>query len=110
LALLAAYAFALQAVLPFALAAVAGADVPHCSTASGATSGPVDDQNHTNGGTCPCCSACGALCGVHALSEVPPAAVAIVRRASAIGFSHAPQYREPARYRGPQIARAPPAV
>jgi hypothetical protein len=89
MAIVAAYAFALQTLLlPFAVAASRGTPVPICSSAFMAGSGDTAPGDHNSG--CPCAAGCGTLCCGHALAAPPQNFAAIIHVAgqTPVAFSH----------------------
>ena len=111
IALIAAYAIALQALLPVALVAAAPAGSPLCSGAAIVVTGtaggdPIGGTDGTRQGDC-----CGAMCCAPSFTP-PPAAPEIVLRdvRSAPAAVKALRILVLPLVRGPQAPRAPPAA
>jgi hypothetical protein len=108
-ALIAAYAVALQGLLwPLALAAGHPLQTSLCSEAA-ATSGTPAPARHDNG--CPCAAGCGMQCCVQTFVG-PPQTVIALQLTRAVAMTPAPVLAPVVRLadRSPQVPRAPPAL
>ena len=106
-ALIAAYAVALQALL-LPLSVAAGApDFSLCASASSA--GPHSGAGHATG--CPCAAGCGTQCCVNAIAS-PPETIGVLAPVSVANLAPVPAAAldvQPYRHSA-QRARAPPTV
>lgn len=111
IALIAAYAIALQALLPVALAAAAPAGLPLCSGAMVLATGtnsddPTGGTGDTRQGDC-----CGVMCCAPSLAPPPSAPDVVLRDAgSAPATVMALRVLALPLVRGPQAPRAPPVA
>jgi hypothetical protein len=110
LAVLAAYAVALQALLlPLSVAAGAPAAFSLCSSAQTGTSGPVGDRQGDHQGGCPCAAGCGMQCCTS--GAIGPPQIGIVRAVTRSIPPTPARYSEPVRRpagKGAQVPRGPP--
>lgn len=109
IALAAAYLIALHALL-LPLSVVAGGAFPFSLCSAGASvASSQAPGSHQNG--CPCAGGCGMQCSVHALAGPPQTLIVLAQ--TGIGTRLPMPALAPAvriTMRGPQLARAPPAV
>jgi len=110
-ALIAAYAVALQALLwPLSLAASHPLQASLCSEASATTGGPAPAGHDSS---CPCAAGCGMQCCVRTFVGPARAAVVLVLRPTgAITLTPTRMLAPVIRVanRSPQVPRAPPAI
>lgn len=106
-ALLAAYAMALQALLlPLSVAAGSPFVNSLCASSNGGTQQPAGHQTG-----CPCAAGCGMQCHAHGLIGSPQLTVApALTRAYTMAVAVVLAPAERVFERRPQIPRAPPAV
>jgi len=107
IALIAAYAVAVQALLPLASAGASSADFSICASAASA---PAPGKSGDHDASWPWAAGCGMLCCVQALAGPPsPGDVAVTARAVPAPLPRqAARLALPSRH-APQAPRAPPA-
>jgi hypothetical protein len=108
IALIAAYAVALQVLLPVALAMTSPTEFPICiGSATDDVSRPAPAGHDGKGFGSDCCA---ALCGPTALALPPhPIGLSMPRASARLAIVLAPLRDLPPAHHGPQSPRAPPA-